>query len=223
MPVPGDRSRHDLERPGRTDLALASPRTHLSRLEERLRVDARAGLPTDRNRGVESGRRHGERAALLPSIEQLSNAVSGVTLRGIAYRHVLVAYDGTSEGDEAIVAADLLAQQGGSRLTIVVVVELERPSRLVTRWPRGTRVWNDVLLDRARADLERAARLVEAPAHLTVLFGSPDRAIPDGATEFDCDAIMLPPRPRRRLARLISRDHAAAIRRHALCEVLQPR
>jgi nucleotide-binding universal stress UspA family protein len=141
----------------------------------------------------------------------------------LPYRHILVAYDGTSEADEAIVAADLLAQQGRSHLTIVVVVELERPLRWVTRWPRGTSVWNDVLLDRARADLDRAARLVESPASLTVLFGPPRQAIPDGAKEFDCDAIMLPPRPRRRLARLISRDQAAAIRRRASCDVLQPR
>jgi nucleotide-binding universal stress UspA family protein len=134
-----------------------------------------------------------------------------------------VAYDGTSEGDEAIVAAELLAQRDRSRLTIVVVVELERLSRWVTRWPRGTGVWNDVLLDRARADLDRVACLVDAPAEFTVLFGRPDRAVPDGATEFDCDAIMLPPRPRGRLARLLSRDQAAAIRRRTSCEVLQPR
>lgn len=145
------------------------------------------------------------------------------TLRDIAYRHLLVVYDGTLEGDEAIVAADLLALRDQSRLTIVVVAELERPLRLVTRWPRGTSVWNDVLLDRARADLERAAQLVEAPAELTVLFGPPNRAIPEGANEFDCDAIMLPPRPRRRLARLLSRDQAAAIRRRTSREVLQPR
>lgn len=146
---------------------------------------------------------------------------TGLTYR--PYRHLLVVYDGTAEGAEAIVAADLLAQQDRSRLTIVVVVELERPLRLVTRWPRGTSVWNDVLLDRARADLERAARLVEAPAEVTVLFGPPHQAIPDGANEFGCDAIMLAPRRRRRLARLISRDQAAAIRRRTSCVVLQPR
>jgi hypothetical protein len=49
------------------------------------------------------------------------------------------------------------------------------------------------------------------------------RAIPDGANEFDSDAIMLPPRPLRSLARLLSPDRAAAIRRRASCEVLQPR
>jgi nucleotide-binding universal stress UspA family protein len=149
--------------------------------------------------------------------------VCAATLRGIAYRHLLVAYDGTLEGDEAIVAADLLAQRDRSRLTIVVLAELERPLRWVTRWPRGTSVWNDVLLDRARADLERAAGLVEAPAEFTALFGPPHRAIPDGANEFDCDAIMLPPRPRRRLARMFSRDRAPAIRRRTSCEILRPR
>lgn len=104
------------------------------------------------------------------------------TLRGIAYRHLLVAYDGTSEGDEAIIAADLLAQRDQSRLTIAVVVELEAPLRWVTRWPRGTSVWNDVLLDRARADLERAARLVEVQAELTVLFGPPTGRSPTAPT-----------------------------------------
>ncbi len=141
----------------------------------------------------------------------------------MAYRHLLVAYDGTTEGDEAVVAADALAHRDRTRLTIVVVVELEKPLRWVTRWPRGTSVWNDVLLDRARADLKRAAGLVEAPAELTVLFGAPSRALSEGAKEFDCDAIMLPPRPRRRLRRLLSRDHASAIRQRASCEVLQPR
>jgi nucleotide-binding universal stress UspA family protein len=144
-------------------------------------------------------------------------------LTGMAYRHVLVAYDGTSEGDEAIVAADLMARRNPTRLTIAVVVVLEEPLRWMTRWPRQTSVWNDVLLDRARADLHRAARLLEAPAELTVLFGPLQRALPEGAKEFDCDAIMLPPRPRHRLTRLLSRDHAAAIRRRTTCEVLQPR
>jgi nucleotide-binding universal stress UspA family protein len=140
----------------------------------------------------------------------------------MAYRHLLVAYDGTSEGDEAVLAADAIARQSGTRLTIVVVVSLERPSRFVTRWPRQTSVWNDVLLDQARADLDRAARLLQAPAELTFLFGSPSRALADGAREFDCDAIMLPVRPRSRLARMFVRDRAAAIRRRVPCEVLRP-
>ncbi len=141
----------------------------------------------------------------------------------MGYRHLLVAYDGTSEGREAILAADQMARRDRTRLTVVVVVLLEQPLRWVTRWPRGTRVWNDVLLDRARADLERAKELIAAPAEFTVLFGSPHQALPEGAEEFDCDGIMLPPRPRGRVARLLSRDHAAAIRRCTACDVVQPR
>jgi nucleotide-binding universal stress UspA family protein len=134
-----------------------------------------------------------------------------------------VAYDGTSEGEEAVVAAGLLAERDQARLTIAVVVELERPGRLITRWNRGTGVWNDVLLDRARVDLQQAARLASVPAELTVLFGSSDRAVPEAADEFDCDAIVLPPRPRSRWKRLFKRDRAAVIRRRAPCEVVQPR
>jgi nucleotide-binding universal stress UspA family protein len=141
----------------------------------------------------------------------------------IAYRHLLVSYDGTPEGEEAVVAAGLLAERDQARLTIAAVVELERPSRWATRWPRGTGVWNDVLLDRARADLEHAARLASVPAELTVLVGTPDRALPEAVDELCCDAIVLPRRPRSRVKRLLRRDRVAAIRRRTSCEVVQPR
>ena len=120
-------------------------------------------------------------------------------------------------------AAGLLAERDQARLTIAVVVELERPGRFLTRWNRGTGVWNDVLLDGARADLQQAARLASVPAELTVLFGRLDRALPEAADEFDCDAIMLPPKPRSRLRRLLRHDRAAAIRRRAPCDVVRPR
>jgi len=141
----------------------------------------------------------------------------------IAYRHLLVAYDGTSEGEEAVVAAGLLAERDQARLTIAAVVELERPSRLATRWSRGTGVWNDVLLDRARADLEHAARLASVPAELTVLIGRPDRALSEAVNELGCDAIVLAPRPRGRVRRLLRREHLAAIRRRVSCEIVRPR
>jgi nucleotide-binding universal stress UspA family protein len=122
-----------------------------------------------------------------------------------------------------VLAAGLLAERDHALLTIAVVVELERPARWITRWNRGTGVWNDVLLDQARADLQRAARLASVPAQLTVLFGRPDRALPEAADEYDCDAIMLPPRPRGRLRRLLRHDRTQAIRRRAPCEVVRPR
>jgi hypothetical protein len=134
-----------------------------------------------------------------------------------------VAYDGTSEGDEAVIAADLLAQRDQAHLTIVVLVELEQRVLPATRLPQGRSVWNDVLLDRARADLERASSLIETQAELTVLFGPVSQALADGAQEFNCDAIMLPPLPRGRLKRLVTRDPAPALRRRTSCQILRPR
>lgn len=112
----------------------------------------------------------------------------------MAYQHILVAYDGTSEGDAAVLAASKLASRDGARLTVVTVVSLERPVRRVTRLPMLASVWNDVLLDRARADLARADGLLDMPAERTVLFGSQTKALAAGAEEFGCDAIMLPAR-----------------------------
>jgi nucleotide-binding universal stress UspA family protein len=140
----------------------------------------------------------------------------------VEYGHLLVAYEGSRRGDETVREADAMARRSGTRLTVVVVVTLERPTRWVTRFPRQTAVWNDVLLDEARADLARAARLLEVPAEMTVLFGSTAQALADGAAEFGCDAIMLPARPGNPLGRLLARYRVAAVRRRAACPVVQP-
>jgi nucleotide-binding universal stress UspA family protein len=58
----------------------------------------------------------------------------------VAYQHILVDYDGTSDGDAALLAARNLAIRDGARLTIVTVVALERTSRKVTRLPMLTSV-----------------------------------------------------------------------------------
>ena len=126
----------------------------------------------------------------------------------MAYQHILVAYDGTSEGDAALLTASKLAARDGARLTIVTVVALERTMRRVTRLPMLTSVWNDVLLDRARADLERAERLLDMPAERTVLFGSQTKTLAAGAEEFGCDAIMLPAPRSPRLAKLLHLDRS---------------
>ncbi len=141
----------------------------------------------------------------------------------MTYQHILVAYDGTSDGDAALLAASKLAMRDGARLTIVTVVTLERPIRRVTRVPMLTSVWNDVVLDRARADLERADRLIDVPAQRTVLFGPQTKALADGAEEFGCDAIMLPARQPRWLAKLLGHDRARRLQRRADVPVLRPR
>lgn len=141
----------------------------------------------------------------------------------VAYQHILVAYDGTSEGDAAVLAASKLASRDGARLTVVTVVSLERPVRRVTRLPMLASVWNDVLLDRARADLERAGGLLDMPAERTVLFGSQTKALAAGAEEFGCDAIMLPGRRSRRLAQRLHLDRPGRLQRRAAVPVLHPR
>lgn len=141
----------------------------------------------------------------------------------VAYQHILVAYDGTSEGDAALLEASKLATRDRTRLTIVTVVALERPIRRVTRLPMLTSVWNDVLLDRARADLKRADRLLDVPAERTVLFGSQTKALAAGAEEFGCDAIMLPAPRSERLAKLLHLDRSRRLQRRAAVPVLRPR
>ena len=139
-----------------------------------------------------------------------------------AYRHILVAYDGTSEGDAALLAARKLATRDGARLTIVTVVTLERPIRRVTRVPMLTSVWNDVLLDRARADLDRADRLLDMPAERTVLFGPQTKALAAGAEEFGCDAIMLPARNSWWPAKLLRDARSRRLQRRAAVPVVHP-
>lgn len=141
----------------------------------------------------------------------------------MGYQHILVEHDGTSDGDAAVLAAGNLAMRDGARLTIVTVVSLERPTRRVTRLPMLTSVWNDVLLDRARADLERAQRLLDASAERTVLFGSQTKALAAGAEEFGCDAIMLPAPRSRWLAGLLYRRRSRRLSRLAGVPVLRPR
>jgi nucleotide-binding universal stress UspA family protein len=141
----------------------------------------------------------------------------------VAYQHILVEYDGTSDGDAAVLAAGNLASRDGARLTIVTVVVLEQTMRRVTRLPMLTSVWNDVLLDRARADLERADQLLDAPAQCTVLFGPRTKALAAGAAEFGCDAIMLVAPKSRWGLQLLHRRRSSRLSRLPGVAVLRPR
>jgi nucleotide-binding universal stress UspA family protein len=145
------------------------------------------------------------------------------SLAEVSYQHILVEYDGTSDGDAAVLAAGDLAVRDGARLTIVTVVALEGTTRRVGRLPMLTGVWNDILLDGARADLERADRLLDTPAERTVLFGSQTKALAAGAQEFGCDAIMLPASRSRWLAGLLYGRRSRRLSRLAGVPILRPR
>jgi hypothetical protein len=92
-------------------------------------------------------------AARLSSLSDLKNARSSVTpappsrpsftddrtattrkLDSVEYGHLLVAYEGSQRGDETVREADAMARRSGTRLTVVVVVTLERPTRWVARY-----------------------------------------------------------------------------------------
>jgi nucleotide-binding universal stress UspA family protein len=134
------------------------------------------------------------------------------------YAHVLVAYDGSARGDDAIRTAARLARDAGAQLTVAAVVELAAPCRTCGA-PVG--MWNIALREHAGELLTHARTLVDMPAHMEILCGPPQRALTDGARGLGCDAIVLPAR-RRPLARLLGRRKAPrSVRRHAHCEVLQ--
>ena len=135
----------------------------------------------------------------------------------MAYQHLLVVCDGSASGDEAVREASRLAARDHARLTVVAVAEIERSPRGCVC---GTSTWNDVLRDAAAADLERARRVVESPAHFAVLCGQRSRAVAEAARDLGCDAIMVA-RPHRRL-RILRRDPVAAMSRRVGCIVLQP-
>lgn len=138
----------------------------------------------------------------------------------VPYDHVLVLYDGSAEAGRALSAASALARREGALLTVAAVVELEQHS---IGCSIGASTWNDVLRDAAHQDLQHAAGLLGMPARFEVLCGKRGAAaLLDGAQKLGCDAIMLPPRPRQRLRRVLRRDPAPGIRRRAHCVVLQP-
>jgi len=133
------------------------------------------------------------------------------------YRHVLVVCDGSSEGYDAVRAASELAARDCARLTVAAIAELEGPSRGCVY---GRSTWNDVLLDAAAADLERARSLVQSPAQFTVLAGPMAGAVLAAERELGCDLIVIGERPRRWHRRVFTRDRAKALRSRAQCPVM---
>jgi nucleotide-binding universal stress UspA family protein len=61
------------------------------------------------------------------------------------------------------------------------------------------------------------------PAERTVLFGPQTNALAAGAEEFGCDAIMLPARRSRWLAKLLRDERSRRLQRRAAVPVLRPR
>jgi nucleotide-binding universal stress UspA family protein len=136
----------------------------------------------------------------------------------VTYEHVLAVVDGSREAERAIEAASLLAGHHGARLTLAAVIELERQNH---HCGIGTTTWNEVLRDAARADLDRAGRMVEAPADQEILYGSRIDAVATGARALGCDLIVVPGPPHG-ITRILHRDRTSELSRRAGCEVIAP-
>jgi hypothetical protein len=135
----------------------------------------------------------------------------------VSYEHVLAVTDGSREADRAVVAASELAFEHRARLTVAAIVELEPAGR---HCGPGPSVWNEVLRDAARADLDRAERLVGVPADYEILYGKRLDAIADGAVGLCCDVIVIPDHSHG-LSRVLHRDRAATLARRTGCAVIQ--
>jgi nucleotide-binding universal stress UspA family protein len=134
------------------------------------------------------------------------------------YEHVLAVTDGSREADRAVATAAELARDHRARLTLAAVVELEHPGR---HCAYGSSSWNEVLRDAARADLDRASRLVGVPVDREILYGKPIDAVAEGARALGCDVIVIPG-ARRRLGGLFHRERAPALQARTGCEVIEP-
>lgn len=144
----------------------------------------------------------------------------------MSYSHVLVAYDGTEQGDEALRAGERIARDAGAELTVAAVVELASPCR-GCGGSRGCGIttggWNEMMRELAWEELLRARALLGGPARLEVVCGEPRRALTDGARDLGCDAIVLPAR-RSFFARVLARGRPPrSVTRRAHCAVLQLR
>jgi nucleotide-binding universal stress UspA family protein len=121
----------------------------------------------------------------------------------IRVRHILVVCEDSPDGDQALFAAAGLAQQMGAHLTVAAVADGKRSD------------------DAAR--LRRAGVLLtdQPDLQLVTIYGERTTALIETATAYDCDLIVVPATPVRRLHVLPRRDGTRALRRKAQVPVLQ--
>jgi len=139
------------------------------------------------------------------------------------YQHILVAVDLTEECDPVIKRARALAQQAGSRLSLVHIVE---PMAMAFGGdvPMDLSQLQQQQFDQAKERLERLIvkypELSKENCHLT--YGQPRQEIHQLAKERDCDLIVVGSHGRHGLALLLG-STANDILHGASCDVLAVR
>jgi nucleotide-binding universal stress UspA family protein len=128
----------------------------------------------------------------------------------VAFRRILVSYEASPDGDEALFTAAELARKDGSELVVAASAPVETV-RYVGLAVANT--WNHYVREDARRLLDRAALLLEdlRDARRVVLEGPPRTALAKCAERLDCDLVVLPAVPRGVLARMFRSDPERAI------------
>jgi nucleotide-binding universal stress UspA family protein len=139
----------------------------------------------------------------------------------IRVRHILVVCEDTPDGDHALFTAAGLAAQMGAQLTVAAVADVN------TREHRrccgsGAPYLAHTELEDAAARLRRAALLLTDHGEIDLVtgYGERARALIVIAAEHDCDLIVVPASPRRRLPGP-HMDATRRLRRRATVPVLQ--
>ncbi|MFL5827337.1 MAG: universal stress protein [Thermoleophilaceae bacterium] len=128
----------------------------------------------------------------------------------MAFRRILVSYDASPDGDEALFMAAEVARKSAAELVVAATAPVE-PVRYVGLAMANT--WNRLVREDARMLLDRAALLLEdlQTPRRVVLEGSRRTALAECAEKLDCDLVVLPAPPRGPLALLLTRDPERAI------------
>ncbi len=135
------------------------------------------------------------------------------------YQKILLAYDGSPDGREALAQAKELAAKCGATVHLVSIVSRAEPLAAV----EGTSLVSDDVQRVAQSTLEAGVKSLKAAgcvATKAVKYGNPADQIVLSATEIDADLIVVGHRDQGTLARWLGGSVGASILHHAPCSVL---
>lgn len=140
----------------------------------------------------------------------------------ICFRHLLVVCEDTPNGDLALLTAAGLADQMQAKLTVAAIASINTRGQK-SCCAGGEMSWNYTERLDAADRLRRAELLLtDGPvAEFFTAFGPRADALVGAAAEHDCDLIVVPASPRRRVPILSASDDAPRLRKLSTVPILQ--
>jgi nucleotide-binding universal stress UspA family protein len=134
---------------------------------------------------------------------------------------VIVLYEQSRHGREALAEADQLARDRDARLRVVVCAPRERQDVGCAQCRANVAFWNHELDEIAHQELDEARALLDDPAdtEYRVVNGSLVRALADLATRERADVIVVPWRRTGSLSRRLGRELTPRLRAAGVPEV----